>query len=131
MRFFYNLLTYVLLVPFLIYWVIRGFGNRAYFKGLGNRFGLGFPELEQSIWIHAVSVGEVQAAVPLVRALAERYPDRELLVTTVTPTGAERVRASFGDTVHHAYLPFEFPHAVNSFFRRTRPEAALIMETEI
>ncbi|MEJ2275696.1 MAG: lipid IV(A) 3-deoxy-D-manno-octulosonic acid transferase, partial [Woeseiaceae bacterium] len=87
--------------------------------------------LEQSIWIHAVSVGEVQAAVPLVRALAERYPDRELLVTTVTPTGAERVRASFGDTVHHAYLPFEFPHAVNSFFRRTRPEAALIMETEI
>jgi 3-deoxy-D-manno-octulosonic-acid transferase len=130
-RFFYNLLTYVLLVPFLIYWVIRGFGNRAYFKGLGNRFGFGFPELEQSIWIHAVSVGEVQAAVPLVRALAERYPDRELLVTTVTPTGAERVRASFGDTVHHAYLPFEFPHAVNSFFRRTRPEAALIMETEI
>lgn len=131
MRFFYNLLTYILLVPFLIYWVIRGFGNRAYFKGLGNRFGFGFPELERSIWIHAVSVGEVQAAVPLVRALSERYPERELLITTVTPTGAERVRANFGDSVRHAYLPFEFPHAVNSFFRRTRPEAALIMETEI
>ena len=129
MRFLYNLLTYLLLVPFLVYWVIRGFGNRAYFDRLGNRFGFGFPDLGHSIWIHAVSVGEVQAAVPLIRALADRYPERELLVTTVTPTGCERVRATFGDTVHHAYLPFEFPHAVNRFFEKTRPDAALIMET--
>lgn len=131
MRLLYNLLTYLLLLPFLVYWLVRGIGNRAYFNKLGQRFGFGFPDLERTIWIHAVSVGEVQAAVPLVRALAERYPDRQVLVTTVTPTGAERVRASFGDTVHHAYLPFEFPHAVNAFFRRTRPQAALIMETEI
>ena len=131
MRFFYNLLTYLLLIPFLVYWVVRGFGNRAYFDRLGNRFGFGFPELGRSIWIHAVSVGEVQAAVPLIRALAERYPDRALLVTTVTPTGCDRVRAVFGDSVQHAYLPFEFPHAVQRFFHKTRPEAALIMETEI
>jgi 3-deoxy-D-manno-octulosonic-acid transferase len=130
-RFLYNLFTYLLFIPLLVYWLARGVGNRIYFDRLGNRFGFGFPRLERSIWIHAVSVGEVQAAVPLIHALAARFPGREILVTTVTPTGAERVRARFGDTVRHAYLPFEFPHAVNRFFRNIRPEAALIMETEI
>ncbi len=131
MRFLYNLLTYLLLVPFFAYWVIRGIGNRSYFDRLGQRFGFGFPRLDRCIWVHAVSVGEVLAAVPLIRALRERFPDRRLLVTTVTPTGAARVRALFGDSVQHAYIPFEFPHAVRTFFRRVRPEAALIMETEI
>ncbi len=131
MRFLYNLLTYLLLLPFFVYWLVRGIGNRAYLDKLGQRFGLGFPDLQRTIWIHAVSVGEVQAAVPLIRVLAERYPDRQILITTVTPTGADRVRARFGDAVHHAYLPLEFPHAVNAFFRRTRPQVALIMETEI
>jgi 3-deoxy-D-manno-octulosonic-acid transferase len=130
-RLLYNLLTYLLLLPFLVYWLVRGLGNSAYFTNLGQRFGFGIPDLKRSIWIHAVSVGEVQAAAPLIRALVEKYPGRELLVTTVTPTGAERVQALFGDAVYHSYLPFEFPHAVNSFFRRTKPEAALIMETEI
>ena len=131
MRVLYNLLTYLLLIPFLVYWLVRGVGNRAYFDRLGQRFGFGLPRLERSIWVHAVSVGEVQAAAPLVRALAERFPDHEILVTTVTPTGGARVRALFGDTVHHAYVPFEFPHAVNALFRRTNPSAALVMETEI
>ena len=131
MRFLYNLLTYLLFLPFLLFWLARGIANRVYFDRLGNRFGFGFPRLERSIWIHAVSLGEVQASVPLIQALARRFPDREILVTTVTPTGAERVRARFGDSVHHAYLPFEFPHAVNRFFRSTNPDAALIMETEI
>ena len=61
------------------------------------------------IWIHAVSVGEVQAAVPLIKALAKQFADRRLLVTTVTPTGAARVDALFGDSVRHCYLPFETP----------------------
>ena len=131
MRFLYNLTTYLLFIPFLVYWLARGIGNRIYFDRLGNRFGFGFPRLERSIWIHAVSVGEVQAAVPLIRSLAARFPDHEILVTTVTPTGAERVRARFGNTVHHAYLPFEFPHGINRFFNHTNPDAALVMETEI
>ena len=131
MRVLYNLLTYLLLIPFLVYWLVRGIGNRDYFDRLGQRFGFGLPKLERSIWVHAVSVGEVQAAAPLVRALAERFPDHEILVTTVTPTGAARVKALFGDAVHHAYVPFEFPHAVKALFRRTNPSAALVMETEI
>lgn len=131
MRFFYNLFTYLLFLPLLIYWVARGIGNRSYVDRLGHRFGFGFPKLKRCIWVHAVSVGEVVAAAPLVRALKKQFPDRELLVTTVTPTGAARVRSLFGDAVNHAYIPFEFPHAVSAFFRRLNPEAALIMETEI
>ena len=131
MRVLYNLLTYLLLIPFLFYWLIRGLGNRTYFDRLGQRFGFGLPRLQRSIWVHAVSVGEVQAAAPLVRALRERFSNHEILVTTVTPTGAARVRALFGDDVHHAYVPFEFPHAVNALFKRTNPSAALVMETEI
>ncbi len=71
------------------------------------------------------------AAVPLIRALAKRYPDRPLLVTTVTPTGAARVASLFGDEVHHTYIPFEAPNVVNRFFSATNPEIALVLETEI
>jgi len=130
-RFLYNLLTYLLLIPFGVYWIVRGLGNRTYFDRLGQRFGFGFPSIDRCIWVHAVSVGEVQASAPLIRTLIERFPDRELLITTVTPTGAARVQALFGDAVHHCYIPFEFPNAVNTFFRAVNPEAALIMETEI
>lgn len=131
MRYLYNLLTYLLLIPFGCYWIARGLGNRTYLDRLGQRFGFGFPALERCIWVHAVSVGEVQAAVPLIRALMQRFPDHALLITTVTPTGAARVHSLFGDTVYHCYIPFEFPHAVKAFFRQVNPEAALIMETEI
>ena len=131
MRFLYNLLTYLLLIPFAFYWLIKGIGNRSYLDRLPQRFGFGFPQSESCIWIHAVSVGEVQAAVPLIHALIERYPDQKLVVTTVTPTGAARVAALFGDTVEHCYIPFEFPNAIRSFFAATRPRAAMIMETEI
>ncbi len=61
----------------------------------------------------------------------EKYPDQQLLVTTVTHTGKERVEAIFGDAVMHSFIPFEFPHAVRNFFRSVNPSAALIMETEI
>jgi 3-deoxy-D-manno-octulosonic-acid transferase len=130
-RFLYNLLTYLLLIPFAGYWLVRGVGNRAYFENLRQRFGFGFPQIARCIWVHAVSVGEVQAAAPLIRALNKRFPDRQLLITTVTPTGAARARSLFGDMVQHCYIPFEFPHAIRRFFRAVNPEAALVMETEI
>ncbi len=131
MRILYNLLTYLLFLPYVGYWLIRGIANRAYLQRIGERLGIGYPRLERCIWIHAVSVGEVVAAVPLIRALGKRYPDRQLLVTTVTPTGAARVAALFGDEVHHTYIPFEAPHVVNRFFSATNPEIALVLETEI
>ena len=131
MRHLYNLLTYLLLIPFAIYWLVRGIGNRSYLDRLSQRFGFGFPRLDECIWVHAVSVGEVQASVPLIQALKERYPEQTVLVTTVTPTGAARVSAVFGDSVQHCYIPFEFPNAIRSFFASVNPRAAMIMETEI
>ena len=131
MRFLYNLLAYLLLLPYAAYWLLRSVSDPAYRHKIGQRFGLGFPELDHCIWIHAVSVGEVVAAVPLVKALRGRFERIPVLVTTVTPTGAARVEATFGDGVFHSYLPYETPDAVARFFRSVRPEIALIVETEI
>lgn len=131
MRFLYNVLTYLLLIPFAFYWLIRGIGNRKYLERFSQRFGFGFPKIENCIWVHAVSVGEVQAAAPLIRALQAQFPNQVLLVTTVTPTGAERVEALFGNSVMHSYIPFEFPNAIASFFNSIKPRVAMIMETEI
>src|SRR5690606_31616038 len=83
------------------------------------------------LWVHAVSVGEVQAAAALVHALRARYPQRPLLVTTATPTGAQRVRALFGGAVQHAYLPYDLPGSVRRFVDATRPAIAIVMEREI
>ena len=132
MRIAYDLLTWLLAPVYACYWFFRGITNRSYWDRFGQRFGFGYPRLHRgSIWLHAVSVGEVQAAVPLVRALMRRYPDRVMLITTVTPTGAARVRAQFGNSVQHCYIPFETPYAVNRFFDSVNPKIALIMETEI
>lgn len=132
MRFAYAALTYLLLPVYASYWFLRGISNRSYWDRLGQRFGRNFPKpVGGCIWVHAVSVGEVQASVPLVRTLMERFPDRHLLITTVTPTGAQRVRMLFGDSVLHCYIPFETPDAVTSFFDSINPEIALILETEI
>jgi 3-deoxy-D-manno-octulosonic-acid transferase len=132
MRFAYAILTYLLLPVYAFYWLFRGVGNKAYWDRFGQRFGFGYPIMANGcIWIHAVSVGEVQAAVPLVRELQKRFPDRRLLVTTVTPTGAARVQLLFSDTVTHCYIPFETPNAVNKFFDAVRPALSLVMETEI
>ena len=132
MRILYAILTYVLLPVYALYWIVRGIANRSYWDRVGQRFGIGFPLLSGgSIWIHAVSVGEVQASAPLVRALQARFPTRQILLTTVTPTGAARVRSLFGDEVCHCYIPFETPSAVSNFFDAIQPALALIMETEI
>ena len=132
MRFVYAIVTYLVMPVYAAYWIARGLGNRSYRDRFGQRFGFGYPPIPGgSIWIHAVSVGEVQAAVPLVNALAKQFPDRRLLVTTVTPTGAERVQALFGDSVQHCYIPFETPYAVTRFFNNVQPDIALILETEI
>jgi len=131
-RWLYGLLTY-LLTPFLLghlFW--RSRTNPGYRQRIGERFGFGIPEQSQSsIWVHAASVGEVQAAAALIRQLLERHPDVPLVVTTMTPTGSARVRDLFGDSVLHSYLPYDQPAAVRRFFNRARPQTAIIMETEL
>ena len=131
MRWLYTLLFY-LISPFLLVrlWQ-RGQRAPAYLQRWGERFGRGPVLTPGVLWIHAVSVGETVASAPLVKALQQRYPDLPLLVTTMTPTGSERVRALFGDSVQHAYAPYDLPHAVGRFLRRCRPRALIVMETEL
>lgn len=81
--------------------------------------------------IHAVSVGEVVAAVPLVKALQAQYPALSITITTTTPTGAQRVKQSFGDKVLHMYVPYDIPWIVTRWLNKVRPSCVIIMETEI
>ena len=83
------------------------------------------------IWIHAVSVGEVQAASPLVSSLLASYPRYQVLITTVTPTGADMVRRKFAESVLHYYLPYDLPHVVNRFIDIVQPAMLIVMETEL
>ncbi len=132
LRWVYVVLTY-LAVPFLLlhlFW--RGFSVPGYRRRIAERFGFGMPRLARSaIWVHAVSVGEVQAAAPLVRALLARHPDVPLVLTTMTPTGSERVQALFGTAVVHSYVPYDLAAGVRRFFDWARPSLAIIMETEL
>lgn len=109
----------------------RGLRDRSYWRNFGERFGLGPALASSPIWVHAVSVGEVQAAAPLVMALRGRYPDAPVLVTTFTPTGAARARALFRGTADVRFLPFDLPGSVHRFLDRARPRLAVIIETEL
>ena len=131
MRYLYSLLSYIAAPLFCVVLLLRGLRDRTYWHHFGERFGFG-PALEKPcIWVHAVSVGEVQAAAALVNTLRERYPDIPLVVTTFTPTGAGRARALFKDRAQVRYLPFDLPDAVRRFFNRIRPRIAVIFETEL
>jgi 3-deoxy-D-manno-octulosonic-acid transferase len=132
MRFVYTLLAY-LLAPIVIGVMLwRGLRDRSYWQNLGERFGFGLPpERGDCIWVHAVSVGEVQASAALVRSLRERFPELPIVLTTVTPTGAERARAQFGDLVHVRFVPYDLPGSVRRFFDRVQPRLAIILETEL
>jgi 3-deoxy-D-manno-octulosonic-acid transferase len=132
LRLLYSALLYVVAPLAFTATALRGLRDPSYRDRLAER--LGFTQLRfpaRPIWIHAVSVGEVQAAAALVRALGSRYPQHPLLVTTTTPTGGQRVRALFGDSVRHAYLPYDLPGAVRRFLDRTTPVIAIVMEREI
>ncbi len=132
MRFVYRVLSYLLVPVAVLFFIWRGLRNPAYFDRIWERFGFIKTRMKQaSLWVHAVSVGEVQAASALISALLDDYPESPVVVTTVTPTGADRVKALFGDRVTHVYAPWDLPGCVSRFFNRTHPRIAIIMETEL
>jgi 3-deoxy-D-manno-octulosonic-acid transferase len=129
----YSLVLHIAFPVTLYHLIWRGLRQREYLHRWNERYAwLGDQALpEGTIWVHAVSVGEVLAARPLVDGLLARYPDRPLLVTTITPTGSERVRALWGERVHHVYLPYDLGSMVRRFLDRAKPALAVIVETEI
>ncbi|VAW75690.1 3-deoxy-D-manno-octulosonic acid transferase [hydrothermal vent metagenome] len=129
------------LYTFLLYlalpWVLlrlwwRGFRQPAIRRHWRERLGVvGAAKDRPGIWVHAVSVGEVRAAEPLVNALLQRYPKMPLLITTTTPTGRDTVTRLFGDRVRCRYLPWDLPFAVRRFLTSVRPGKVIVMETEL
>jgi 3-deoxy-D-manno-octulosonic-acid transferase len=132
LRILYVVATYLLvpLVMLIEAWQARG--NPGQRGRLRQRLGFVTPQaLPGCIWVHAVSVGEVQAAAGLIRALRARDPRIDIVLTTVTATGAERARALFQGGVRHCYLPYDVPGAVRRFLDRIQPRVGIVLETEI
>ena len=132
MIFVYRLVLYLFLPVLLIRLVLRGFSNPAYWRRWRERFALDRQSLQRAdLWVHAVSVGEVRAATPLILAILERSPSLCIVVTTMTPTGADQLRKSLHDKVRHCYAPYDYPGAVARFLARVRPSLLIVLETEI
>ena len=133
MRILYSLILYLCAPLVLGYLLLRGVRNRAYLQRIPERFGCipAAASTQPVLWVHAVSVGEVQAAQPLVLRLLDAAPDCRVLLTTTTPAGAARVRSLFAARVEHRYLPYDLPHAVCLFLHRLKPRVLIILETEI
>ncbi|MFN1514416.1 lipid IV(A) 3-deoxy-D-manno-octulosonic acid transferase [Vibrio owensii] len=131
-RFFYTLLL-ALASPFLLFGLYKSKPNKPKFgQRWKEHFGI-TPKLETTerpIWIHAVSVGESIAAIPLIKELKKQNPTQPILVTTTTSTGAEQI-AKLGDLVEHRYMPIDFSFAVKGFLKAIRPKQMLIIETEL
>lgn len=127
----WSIAAYLLLPYALASLVWRGLRYPAYWRRWPERFGFVRPIRDgRVVWLHAVSVGEVRSAAPLIRAIADRLPRHRILVTTMTPTGSDQVEMLFGDRVVHSFLPYDFPDAVARFLDRVDPELAIVAETE-
>jgi 3-deoxy-D-manno-octulosonic-acid transferase len=128
----YRLLLW-LAFPFVLarlWW--RGRQEPRYRENPGERFGFYRTTPPRPvIWLHAVSLGETRAAEPLLRALRQRHPECDLLITQMTATGREAAQQLFGDSAQVAWLAYDYPSAVRRFLRHFRPRLGILMETEI
>jgi 3-deoxy-D-manno-octulosonic-acid transferase len=127
----YTLLLRLLALPLALYTLWQAIKERDA-RYLRQRLGR-YPayDAHSPIWLHAASVGEVNAALPLIASLTRQRPDIPLLLTTTTPSGARTAAKRLPPTVRHVYFPIDWPGAVQRFLTRHRPRCALIMETEL
>ncbi len=131
MRQLYSLLMLLLTPVSLCYFALRGLRDRRYWRHWGERLGVVTVKGPVAFHIHAASLGEVNAAGPLVNALLEQTPAPDLLLTTFTPTGRQRARELFGTRIGLSYLPLDLPLIAARFLRTLQPAAIVVVETEI
>lgn len=124
---------FALCLPFVFLKLLwRGYKAPEYRPRKRERFGLfKAPALRHSIWFHTVSVGELLAAEPVIREIQRRFPERSIVITSMTPTSSALIHKLFGRTVFHVYAPYDLPLFVGSFLRKIKPEFLVIMETEL
>jgi 3-deoxy-D-manno-octulosonic-acid transferase len=137
MSFFYNiLLTFAAALAVPYYGAIILFTGK-YRKSIGPKLGFNPPELYERmqgsprIWIHAVSVGEVTAAAPIVAALRADFPNACLVLSTGTETGQDMARRLVPEATAIIYFPLDFPHIVGKLIRLVRPDIFVLTETEL
>ncbi len=109
----------------------RGSAEPLYRTAWAERLGLGARTPPGALWLHAVSMGETRAAVPLIAALRERHPGLRLLLTHSTATGRDTGRELLREGDAQRWLPLDTPGAVRRFLQRHQPVAGVLMETEI
>lgn len=128
LRYLYTLI-YCAAVPLIL---VLG-GNARRIRRWPERFGFikKMPESSQSIWVHAVSMGETLAALPLIKALIKNYPNYHVIVTSGTASGSEQVLKHLKDTVLHTYVPLDIPSCVKRFLKRAQVKCCIILETEL
>jgi 3-deoxy-D-manno-octulosonic-acid transferase len=117
------------LIPLRLLW--RGRRERGYWRHWGERLALGPAPVTGALWIHAVSVGEMRAAQPLIAALREAHPDVPVLLTCMTPTGRATAESLYGGFVRIVYLPYDYAWLARRFLRRVQPRVGILMETEL
>ncbi len=124
------LLAAAAISPKVIYRMIR---QNRYRAGWGQRFGriARKDPTKKSMWLHAVSVGEVNAAKTVIAGLEAEFPDFEILITTTTDTGFARAKALFGERFCVSYFPLDFSWTMRRAFRAIRPAICLLMELEV
>lgn len=131
-RIFYSLLFYLVFPAVLLRLAWRAVREPAYAGRWLERFGMCKPVVEDDvIWVHSVSAGETIAAVPLIRRMQHKYPQLVFVVTTMTPTGSDRVNALLGTSVYHMYAPYDLPDMVHRFLHRTKPKMLILIDTEL
>lgn len=123
----------ILISPLLLFQVIT---KKKYRMGLKQRLGFlpeGVKKLQEKrpIWLHAVSVGEVNASLPLVREIKEKYPDIDMVISTITATGNITARDKVKETEHIIFFPFDYPWIVTRVVEDINPRLFITMETEI
>lgn len=127
-------LVWLALAPGLVIWFWwRGRKEPAYRQRITERLGWipVIPSNAGCLWIHAASVGEVNAAQPLLEQLLERWPSHAVVVSTQTPTGADALAARWGKTLRHVYAPLDSPWAVRRFLERLQPQGLILIEREV
>ena len=125
--------AFIIYLPIMLYKLLfKAEEKRAVLQRLGIFWKLKELFQEQpTIWVHAASVGETGAAAPLVAELREKFPDHEILFSTMTATGQEMAQKTIEAADHFIYFPIDFPWTMKEIMRRIQPELVVLMETEL
>ena len=130
-RFIYTLLLYVSIEIAVLKIITKERKKPLWKTKLKNQLGFVTKTTGKVIWIHCVSVGEFNAAKPLIDQLFKDFLDHKLVITTTTITGAEAVKRHYQERVIHHFFPFDEPLILESFIKKINPLACILLETEI